>query len=90
MADQEDALAYSVSGAVVLHQPQRRDVPPWVAEMIAAAYRDNPDGIAAAVSHMSEVEQRELHRALKLLIGALVNRRLSASARKRITAEVIT
>lgn len=89
MADQDDAIGYTV-GAIVATTRPRRQPPPWVADMIGAAYREDEAGVRAAADQMSEVQQAELHHALALLIKVLVTRRMVARARKRITSEVIT
>lgn len=88
--DQAGVIRYTVGTIVSVHRPQRREPPPWVADMIGAAYREDEAGVRAAADHMTEDQQRELHHALALLIRCLVARRLSASARKRVTSEVIT
>jgi hypothetical protein len=86
--DQAGAVAYTV-GVIVARRPQNRQPPPWVADMIAAAYRGDEAGVRDAADHMSEPEQRTLHAALALLIKVLVTRRLQASSRRRVTSEVI-
>lgn len=61
---------------------------PWLADLVAAAYREDDEAIAAAAAHLDASERRDLDHALMVLVRALLNQRMGASARRRITLTV--
>ncbi len=63
--------------------------PVWLADLIAAAYRDDTDGIRRALSRMTEAEKRAFGHVLAVITKTMVNERLGHSrAREQVTATV--
>jgi hypothetical protein len=76
-----------IRGEVMRTRGLRRP-PPWIADLIAAAYNDDTARIKEADELLTEAERRELHRALRVLVGALVGHRLRSRAGKRMSLRV--
>lgn len=62
--------------------------PPWLADIIAAAYRGDEPGIVQAASHLGPLERQQLHTALRRMVVALMHERFETKARRNITLTV--
>jgi hypothetical protein len=78
---------FPVEGEIMRRRARIRPSP-WVADMIAAAYSEDAEAIREIAGHMSAEEARQLHHALRVMIGALVGERLTARNRKRMSLSV--